>query len=102
LPPKKEHVVRQRARERLSGVRARLWFPVTVRLDTLDSRLDGIDARLVDLTSRLDQIDEVVQTTGVRAAALYDTARQSSDTATRLTRRLDEIERLLGAPAAEP
>jgi hypothetical protein len=94
--------VRQRARERLSGVRARLLFPVTVRLDTLDARLDAIDARLVNLGSRLDKIDEVVQTTGVRAAALNDTARRSSDTATRLARRLDEIERLLGAPAAEP
>jgi hypothetical protein len=95
-------VLRELVRNRLSGLRGRLLLPVTGRLDTLDARLGSVDARLVQLGCRLDQIELDVETTGARAAALTEQSLGFTETTSRVAQRVDEIERLLGPPAAEP
>ncbi len=95
-------MLRQLVRNRLSALRGRLWRPVTGRLDALDTRLGSVDARLVQLGCRLDQIEVDVETTGARAAALTEQSLGFTEITRRVAQRAEEIERLLGAPAAEP
>ena len=94
-----------RGRSLVVGVRRRLFTPVLARVDirsdSLESRLDAIDAPLAGLVRRLEEIEVVLQTTGARAAALTERSLGNTESSLRIERRVEEIERLLGAPAAD-
>ena len=94
-----------RLRNLVAGVRKRAFTPVVARVDirsdVLESRLDAIDASLVGLVRRLEEIEVVLQTTGARAAALTERSLGNTESSLRIERRVEEIERLLGAPAAD-
>jgi hypothetical protein len=74
---------------------------VDIRSDSLESRLDAIDAALAGLVRRLEEIEVVMQTTGARAAALTERSLGNTESSLRIERRVEEIERLRGAPAAD-
>ena len=96
----------QRLRSLVVGTRRRVFTPVIARVDVradarVESRLDAIDACLASLTRRLEDIEVVIQTTGARAAALTERSLGNTESSLRIQRRVEEIERLLGAPAAD-
>jgi hypothetical protein len=95
----------QRLRSLVVGTRRRVFTPVIarvdVRADALELRLDAIDASLAGLARRLEEIEVVLQTTGARAAALTERSLANAESSLRMQRRVEEIERLLGAPAAD-
>jgi hypothetical protein len=97
-------VMQQLRSQVVSGWR-RVFAPVVARVDirsdALESRLEAINARLDGLVRRLEEIEVVIQTTGARAAALTERSLGNTESSLRIQRRVEEIERLLGAPAAD-
>jgi hypothetical protein len=95
----------QRLRSQVVAGWRRVFAPVVARVDirsdALESRFDAIDARLDGLVRRLEEIEVVMQTTGARAAALTERSLGNAESRLRVERRVEEIERLLGAPAAD-
>jgi hypothetical protein len=97
--------VMPRIRSLVWGMRKRTFTPVVARVDirsdALESRLDAIDASIAGLLRRLEEIEVVMQTTGARAAALTERSLGNTESSLRIERRMEDIERLLGAPAAD-
>ena len=66
----------------------------------LHARLDAIDARLemlATLERRLGEVQATVETTAARAAASIEYSHGAAESETRVTRRIEAIERMLGA-----
>jgi hypothetical protein len=84
---------------RLRIALARLMQPVVEHLDAINRRLDSIEGRLTALSTRLDEVEELVQLIGTRAAAHTERSLGAAESEARLARRVEEIERLLGAAA---
>ena len=64
---------------------------------SLRDRLDGIDRRLDEIERRLAEVQGVAEVTAARAAASTEHTIGIVETQSRTARRLEEIERLLGA-----
>jgi hypothetical protein len=82
---------------RLRPVLARLMQPMVEHLDAINRRLDVIEGRLTALSTRLDEIEDLVQRIGTRAAAQTERSLVAAESEARMARRVEEIERLLGA-----
>jgi chromosome segregation ATPase len=91
--------LRDRLSSFLRGLRRRMLTPVLARLD---ERLDPVDERLERLARRLDEIEVMLETTAARASTLTEESLGVVESELRLSRRLEEIERLLGAPSPDP
>ena len=81
--------------------RARLLFPVTSRLDAIEARLDGIGGRLDRIEQVMADVQLAIETVGSRVASASEGSAEATESRLRLGRRIDEIERLLGAPAGD-
>jgi transposase len=68
--------------------------PVIGRFDQLDERLDATDALLAQLVRRIDDLEVLIQSAGARVSTLAEAPVESE---ARILRRVEEIERLLGA-----
>jgi hypothetical protein len=68
------------------------------RFDMLDERLDRTDQRLEVLARRLDDLEVLIQSVGGRLSTLAEAPVESE---ARILRRVEEIERLLGAGAGD-
>lgn len=69
-------------------------------LAQLHARLDTIDARLATMATlerRLGEVQATVETTAARSAASTEYSRRAAESEARVTRRIEAIERLLGA-----
>jgi hypothetical protein len=73
-----------------AGVRRQLLDPVLGRLDALGLRLDHIEHRLDELQALLEQVS-------ARSSARSETSIRVAESEARTARRLEELERLLGA-----
>lgn len=90
--------MKQAARRALVGLRSRMLAPAIGRFDKLDERLDATDMRLELLGRRLDDLEVLIQSIGGRISTLAEAPVESEG---RILRRVEEIERLLGAGAGD-
>lgn len=90
--------MKRAARRLLIGLRARMITPVIGRFDILDERLDATDLRLEALARRLDDLEVLIQSVGGRLSTLAEAPVESE---ARILRRVEEIEKLLGARAGD-
>jgi hypothetical protein len=93
--------MQQQLRSTLVDLRRRLLTPVIAGLVSVEARLDALDTTVAHLARRLDEIEAAIQATGARASAAGERSVQVTESSARIQRRVEEIERLLGAPAAE-
>lgn len=63
------------------------------RLDAIDARLEAMDR----LERRLGEVQATVETTAARAAASIEYAHGAVESESRVTRRIEAIEHMLGA-----
>jgi hypothetical protein len=75
------------------GVERRAFAQLHARLDALDARLET----MVALERRLGEVQATVETTAARAAASIEYSHGAAESHARVTRRIEAIERLLGA-----
>lgn len=75
---------------------------VEKRLESADSRLAVVESHLRELIRRMDEVQQVVETTMARVAASTERSLVVSESQSRIERRVDDIERLLGAPSPRP
>jgi tetrahydromethanopterin S-methyltransferase subunit G len=82
----------------LAAARGRLrrWF-VEPPLRLLFERFDQVNGRLDHLEHRLDEIEGLLEHVSARASARSEASSAVTESAARSARRLDEIERALGA-----
>ncbi len=73
---------------------------VILRLDALKLDVAALDTRISELGQRIEQLERVTQTTGMRAAGAAEEVSLATESAARLAERLAEIERRLGASPA--
>jgi hypothetical protein len=78
-----------------SGLRR--WFVEPV-LGLIFERFDRLDRRLDHLEQRFDEIQVLLEQVSARASARSEASIAVTESAARAARRLDEIERTLGAP----
>jgi ABC-type transporter Mla subunit MlaD len=76
--------------------------PLMAKLDALGDHLDAVDRRLVELSRRIDDLERIAQTAGVRASTLAETVSHIVESNARAAQRAEEIERLLGGPPTGP
>jgi DNA mismatch repair ATPase MutS len=76
-----------------------LLRPVLDHLDAINRRLDAIEGRLTALSARLDEVEELVQVIGTRATVHAEGSLAARESEARTARRVEQIERLLGAAA---
>jgi hypothetical protein len=88
----------QAARRTVLAFRSRMLTPVIGRFDQLDERLDATDRRLEALARRLDDLEVLIQSAGSRLSTLAEAPAESE---ARILRRVEEIEKLLGAGAGD-
>jgi transposase len=86
--------MKAQVRQALTGLRSRMLTPVIGRFDQLDERLDATDALLAQLVRRIDDLEVLIQSAGARVSTLAEAPVESE---ARILRRVEEIERLLGA-----
>jgi type II secretory pathway component PulM len=86
----------------LSGLARWLLHPLLERLEAIHHRLESIEARLAVLSGRLDEVEELVQAIGTRASIQTERSLASGESEARTARRIQEIERLLGAATDRP
>jgi hypothetical protein len=82
--------VKRFLRRALGGVERRVFAQVHAQLSEIDDRLGVVH-------KRLDEVQAVVEATGARAAAATEHSLGVVESEARTERRLEEIERLLGA-----
>lgn len=70
---------------------------VIIRLDQLRADVGGLDQRISELDRRLDHIERLSETTGMRAAGATEEVTRVTESTSRLSQRIAEIERRLGA-----
>jgi hypothetical protein len=68
-----------------------LLRPVFERFDHIERRLDRLEGRLDGLHSLLEEVS-------ARSSARTEAANAATESSARMARRLEEIERILGAP----
>ena len=90
-----------RLRDLLVGLRRRHFTPVLARFDFLDGRVDSLENRLEKISRRLDDIEALIQAIGTRASTLSEQSVGIVESEARIAKRVEEIERLLGAPAPD-
>lgn len=88
-------------RGRVAGLRSKALTPVLHRFDLLDERLDAIEVHLDRLGVRIDDVEQLVQATGTRTSTLTERSIGLEESAALVSRRVADIEKLLGAPASE-
>lgn len=72
-------------------VRTQLFGPIL-------ERFDGLDGRLERLERRLDDVQVLLELVSARVSARAETSLGAVESEARIARRLEEVERLLGAP----
>jgi hypothetical protein len=73
-----------------AGLRGQLLEPVLDRLDAAERQRDHLEHRLDDLQALLEQVS-------ARLSARTETSLAATESEARIARRLEELERLLGA-----
>jgi hypothetical protein len=68
-----------------------LQRPVIERFDQIERRLDRLESRLDGLQTLLEEVS-------ARSSARTEAANAAAESGARMARRVEEIERLLGAP----
>lgn len=84
--------MRSRLRRGLSRARAVVLRPVLERIDALN---DATTTRLDELSKRVTDMEVVLQAVEGRAATVTERSVAQQESQARLSRRLDEIEKLL-------
>jgi len=99
--------VKNLLRRALARIEERFFGPVHSRLERVEKSLEGADSRLAvveshieELIRRMDEVQEVVETTMARVAASTERSLIVAESQARTERRVEEIERLLGAPSS--
>jgi hypothetical protein len=87
--------MRQRLRDSLVLMRTRAYAPLMHRFDLIDTRLTAVESRLADVESQ-------IQIEAARSSTVNGRAIRASETEARLSKRIQAIERLLGAAEADP
>ena len=80
----------------LSSVFAR-FDGIASRLGRVEDRLDGLEGRLDRIESRLDVLEPLLDEVSARSSARTEAANAAMESGARTARRLEEIERILGA-----
>jgi hypothetical protein len=75
----------------LAWIERRVFAQVHANLNEINGRLDRV-------STRLDEVQVLVEATAARAAASTEQSLGMVETDARTTRRVEEIERMLGAP----
>ena len=75
--------------------------PLLGRLDRILTHLDELDERLQRIERRLEDMDTFVAQTGARVSTVVERSRLAAESEARTARRINELERLLGASDAE-
>jgi len=88
-------------KSRIRSDLAALMRPLLARLAEINIRLDAIDQRIAAIGRRVDEIELLIQVTGTRVATLTEHSVAVAESEARMARRVEDIERLLGAPAGE-
>lgn len=95
-------------RRALARIEERFFRPLHSRLEGAEKRLENLDLRLAVVESRLDElirrvaeVQETTETTMARVAASTERSLVVSESQARIQRRVEEIERLLGAPSSD-
>ena len=89
--------MRRRLRALLGRSFRAVHYPSLARLDAMEASLD---TRLDSVIRRVDELAAMIQSADGRAAVASERSAAQAETNSRLARRLEEIERLLAAPAA--
>lgn len=94
-------------RRALARIEERFFRPLHSRLEGAEKRLESVDSRLAvveshleELIRRIAELQEVTETTMARVAASTERSLVVTESQARIQRRVDEIERLLGAPSS--
>ncbi len=90
--------VRARVRGLLVRGRDRAIAPIVSRLDRMQA---STDSRLDELSRRVASIEAIIEILEGRAATVTERSVAQGESQVRLSRRLAEIERMLGEPSAE-
>jgi len=79
----------------LARFRRRLFGPVLHRLDEIEQ---SVNARLDTLDKRMAAVESVIEMVDARASSMAERSVAQSESYSRASRRLDEIEKLLADP----
>ncbi len=93
--------MKERFKRTIRAALDRAQWPVIFRLEVLRDDIRGLDQRLVELGGRIDELERLAQTTGMRASGAAEEIAQLVESTTRVGQRVAEVERLLGASAGE-
>lgn len=85
----------------LGAVRLKSLAPVLVAMEPITTRLDAIDRRLEAVERWIADIDTLLVAMSGRASTLAEQYGGLLESEARLARRVEEIERMLGAPASQ-
>lgn len=93
--------MRERFKRSFRAALDRAQWPVIFRLDVLRDEIRGLDQRLTELGGRIDELERLAQTTGMRASGVAEEISQVAESTTRVGQRIAEVERLLGAASGD-
>ena len=82
----------------LVRLRRRLFGPVLHRLDEIEQ---SVNARLDVLDTRMAAVESVIEMVDARASSMAERSVAQSESYSRVSRRLDEIEKLLADPGPD-
>lgn len=86
------------ARALVARTRDRAIAPLVARMDRLQ---EASDQRLDELTRRMASVEQIIETMDGRAATVSERSVAQGESQVRLTRRVEEIEKLLGSAGGE-